>query len=268
MSVIQIITAVNNYVQYERYIKNNPFYRNFDLVPFDNINERLAVPVRYNHFINTFLRPDAWVMFCHQDFSVNEDLSCKLSSLDRNCIYGPVGIKSYRCTDVILRVKGPRAFTMEKKRFFENKFCGQIMQGFDGDESKARLCGEKVNRPLEVDTVDSCCLIIHSSLIREHGLRFDENFDFNLFGADFSIMARKCYNIKTKVLQLNCFHLSEGRRNVGYLRCLSRLVKKYPDEKIVLTFSDEREVDAFRYFFANENSGEVIKSFISMREDY
>ena len=264
MNVIQVVTVVNNYVQYEHNIENNPFYKNFDLVHFDNTIENLVVPARYNYFIDNFLSPDGWVMFCHQDFFVNEDLSSKLSGLDRNCIYGVVGTKSYQCTGIILRLKGARAFTIRKKRFFENIEYGQHLQLFDGDKAKIKLKGKKVKKPFEVDTLDSCCLLMHSSLIRKHNLKFDEKFDFSLYQADLSIMVRKLYNIKTKVLQLNCCHLGMGLRNAGYFRCLARLIKKYPEEKIAVTFSGISEVDAFRYFFANKDFGQEMESFISM----
>ena len=267
MSVnIQIVTVVNDFAQYDRYVKNNPFYKNCDLISFDNTKENISIPVRYNNFIDNRMLPDTWVIFCHQDFSMKEDVGLKLKDLDKGCIYGAVGIKDCRWREVAFRVTGPNAFRFEKRGFFERIQYGRILQGVDDDESKAILMGEKVTRPYEVDTVDSCCLILHASLIRKHALRFDARFDFNLFAADLSIMARKRYDVRTKILQLDCFHLSQGRRTAGYFRCLSHLIEKHPDEKIALTFSDAEEVAAFKYVLLNKNSAEIIKGFAGSKE--
>ncbi len=141
MNPIQVVTVVNDYVQYEHYVKNNPFYQNFDLVHFNNTQENISVPQRYNYFLDHLMSDDAWVMFCHQDFSVNEDLSGKLCCLAKNCIYGPMGIKSYRCLGLILRLKGARAFTIRKKKFFENKQYGQILHQTSCDGSGPKLAG-------------------------------------------------------------------------------------------------------------------------------
>ena len=260
MSVkVQIVTVVNNFAQYDRYIRDSPFYKQCDLISFDNTKDNISLSVRYNDFIDNQMLPDAWVIFCHQDFSIKEDVALKLKDLDKGCIYGPIGVKACRCREIVFRVTGLNPFKFDKRGPFERKLYGQILQGIDGDESKAILMGEKLAEPYEVDTLDCCCLILHSSLVRKYGLKFDARFAFSLFGADLSIMARKLYNIKTMALQLDCFHLSEGKSSAAYFGSLSYLIEKYPDERIALTFSNAEEMAAFKYVLSNKNSEEIIK---------
>lgn len=268
MSVkVQIVTVVNKPSQYARYVKNNPFYKDLDLVSFDNTNQNIPITARYNDFLDNRMLPDAWVIFCHQDFSINEDVSLKLKDLDKGCIYGPIGIKACRSKALSFRLTGPKALTLRKRVFFERKWHGQILQGLANDESKSILIGEKSSGLPEVDTLDSCCFIVHSSLMRKYGVRFDTNLDFNLFAADLSIMARKLYKIKTKILQMDCFHLSRGVRSAGYYRCLSYLISKYPEEHIALTFSGGEEMDAFKYFISHKNSHDLIRGLVATKGD-
>jgi len=188
---IQIVTVVNNSAQYDRYIKNNPFYKGMDLVCFDNMEENIPIPVRYNDFIDHRMLPDAWVIFCHQDFSIREDVALKLKDLDRGCLYGPISIRAFQGEEFIVRIKGMKILKNRWTDYPRRKIFGQYLQGIGGDESKAQLMGERIKKPCDVDSVDSCCLIAHASLIKKHRLRFDEKFDFTLFADDFSIDGQK-----------------------------------------------------------------------------
>jgi hypothetical protein len=262
---IQIVTVINNPTQYERYIKNNPFYKGMDLVSFDNTKENVPIPLRYNSFIDHRMLPDAWVIFCHQDFSIREDVALKFRDLDRECLYGPIGIKASRGGEFVFRIRGMRILKSRRSDFSYREIFGQYLQGFGGDESRAKLMGKKVGKPYEVDSVDSCCLIAHASLIKKYGLRFDEKFDYTLFADDFSIMAKKLYRIRTKALQLDCFHLSEGGKSVGYYRCLSYLIEKYPGEKIAVTSSEYKEIEAIRHLLMNKDTAKIAEYFVGWK---
>ena len=263
---IQIVTVVNNLAQYERYIKNNPFYKGMDLVFFDNTKENIPIPLRYNDFIDHQMLPDKWVIFCHQDFSIREDVALKLKDLNRECLYGPIGIKACSERGFIFRIRGIKISLSRWNDSQYRKIFGQYLQGFGGDEFKAKLMGEKVTKPCEVDSVDSCCLIVHVSLIKKFGLRFDEKFDYTLFADDFSLMAKKFYHIKTKAIQLDCFHLSEGGKSSGYYRCLLHLIKKYPGEKLVVTSSEDREIEVIKHLLKNKNTAKIAEYFADGKE--
>lgn len=263
----QIVSVVNYPKLYDRYIGNNPFYKGMDLVPFDNTKENIPIPVRYNDFIDHRMLADAWVIFCHQDFSIREDVALKLKDLPQDCIYGPIGIKACLGRELVFCMGGAtRKLKCRRRDFVEHEYFGRILQGHGEDESKARPIGRRVDRPYEVDTVDCCCLIVHSSLIRKYNLRFDGQFTFHLFTSDFSIAARKRHGIKTKILQLEAFHLSEGGFSAEYFRNLGRLLRKYPEDRVVVTGSDFEEVRSFRYIYSAQRSAEMIKSFTGKKD--
>lgn len=247
---------MNHPEQFEHYVQNNPFYRGMEVTHYDNTAENVPAPLRLNDFIQNRMRPEAWVVFSHQDFSIREDFSHKLRSLDRACIYGPVGIQNCR--------SGDGASQQQPSATLERRMFGEILQGFRGEETHARLMGERVQEPREVNTVDGCCLIVHASLITKYGLRFDERFPFSLFCADFSINARKLHGIKTKVLQLECFHLSEGGFNAAYFQSLAELIRKHPHEEIILTGSTPDEVDAFRHIILSPRSREMLDGLMGI----
>ena len=88
-----------------------------------------------------------------------------------------------------------------------------------------RNIGNKVLGNPEVKTVDCCCMIVHSSLLYKENMLFDENLDFHMYVEDFCITARKQKNIKTKIVQFDCAHLSSGNINKA-LEQNARYVKK------------------------------------------
>lgn len=266
MSVkIQLVTAVNNWDQYACYIRKNPFYQGFDLVSYDNTVENVPVPLHYNAFIEQRMLSDAWVIFCHQDFSIREDLVAKLENLPHDCLYGAIGIDVADGCSWTLGVRRGRLSLRRGKLAPHTRLLGQYWQGFDGDETKAELRGIRVSQPCEVETLDGCCLILHASLIQTLGLRFDPLFAFSLFVEDLSIHVKHAHGIKTKVLQLECFHLSTGGFSADYYEGLLKLIEKYPGERLVLTGSDEHELNVLRYLQKSRHTPAILKCF-NLRE--
>ena len=98
--------------------------------------------------------------------------------------------------------------------------CGQIYE-----KETERYIGTKVLNNPEVKTVDCCCVIVHSSLLHNEKLRFDENLDFHMYVEDFCITARKRKHIKTKICQFDCTHLSHGAHNEA-LEVSAQYIKK------------------------------------------
>ena len=178
---ITFIVVYNN-----KKILNNCFLSSH---PSINLNKKILIenisnkglPSLFNETIEANLpfEQDSWFVFCHQDFILNEDLSIRLRGKDVNSIYGPIGIKQL----------GP------------SKNIGQIVQ------TDGLLFGEKIKNTHPVQTLDEQCLIIHSNLFKE-GLRFDEKFRFDFYGADICMQAN-ILGFDVHALQLKCQHKSK-----------------------------------------------------------
>ena len=205
---MQIISVVRDFDMYNRLVRNNPNSKDATFVAFDNNAENLFIAARYNSFLDSYDYADEdWFVFCHEDWEVFEDLKEKLTYLDKNFLYGPIGAKK----DGI---------------YNKNKIIGQIYES-DKDGCNRHLNGEFVKDLIDVDTFDCQCLIIHSSLVKKHGLRFDENLSFDLYVEDFCINAKEKFGISSKILQLSCQHYSCGKITKRFYKQLSYLKSKY-----------------------------------------
>ena len=74
---------------------------------------------------------------------------------------------------------------------------------------------------------------IHSCLIKEYNLRFDENLTFDLYGEELSIGARENYGIRSCVVPLACQHYSRGRLSLRFTDGIEYLNRKYAGAKRV-----------------------------------
>jgi len=219
MSGLRIVTVINNLKTYQRCIKNNEFLRDAEIITFDNSIENIGIPKRYNSFINS-LNPkdDFWVAFLHQDFIFNENPLPKLQNLDKNCIYGAIGIAF---PAFFLQIKPEFIF-----RVFRRCMLGQIFEG-----EGTRRVGHKIAGNPEVETLDCCCCIVHSSLLKESGLRFDENLNFHMYVEDLCISAKN-KGIKSKALQIDCRHLSGGVRDEAFLESVRYVKNKHGIKRV------------------------------------
>jgi hypothetical protein len=98
--------------------------------------------------------------------------------------------------------------------------------------------GRYLKRPVNVDTVDCCCMIIHSSLVARYNLRFDQALDWHLYVEDFCLGAKYHHDILTKSVQLQSIHYSSGNVNFDFLDKLTYLKKKYKTEAFSTTCYD------------------------------
>ncbi|MDR0319816.1 MAG: class I SAM-dependent methyltransferase [Rickettsiales bacterium] len=185
------ISVNNNDALYDECVRRNPFVRDngdISIFPLDNRTDNQHISKRYNQFLETdAAKSDAWLVFCHNDWEMREDIIPKLDALDTGKIYGPIGAKYI-----------PR----------ENKmiFCGTIREmSRDGKRSRT-LWNRHSQTGTPVDTLDAQCLIVHSSLVKKHKMRFDEKFDFHLYVEDFSVAANENHGIKTEIAALDCIH--------------------------------------------------------------
>lgn len=210
---IKIISVVRNFEMYDRLVRNNDFNQGAEFVVFDNNLENLGISQRYNSFLDNYdYSQETWFVFCHEDWEIKEDLASRLNDLDKGCLYGPIG--------------APFA----KKALVSSVAWGQIEQS-DKKGTQLQRCGRCNDQLPEVGTFDCQCLIVHSSLIQKHHLRFDENLYFDLYVEDFCINARENYNISSKVLQLNCHHWSLGNAGERFYEKLDYLRGKYKNAR-------------------------------------
>ena len=201
---IHIVSVVNDFDFYKKVVNLSPCLKTYQVCVYDNTKENIGISERYNDFITKNIAADSdfWVIFCHQDFGFFEDPYDKLKDLDKNCVYGVIapknGFSKHKFIDIHKKPKRCRKLTRE--------LLGQINQGNNNFDFQKN--GIFLKEPTTVSTVDCCCVIVHSSLIFEHNLRFDENLKWHMYAEDFCINARRNYGILTKVVQLDCFHTS------------------------------------------------------------
>lgn len=235
---------------YAKHIQNNKFMNCHELSFYDNTNKNVSIPTLYNDFIKDKVlenKKNHWIVFCHQDFAFLQDPISVLQNLDTNCIYGIAGAGIKSKFDIKKIDKG----FVKKEKFVD----GFLNQGFFSDRYIApnenyfkennhfMIGGLKIKYinglffvekgkmkkdPVVVDTVDCCCLIVHSSLIKKYKMKFDENFAWHLYSEDFSLNAKYNYKVKTKVIFINCYHLSPGfNQSQDFKDSLVLLRKKY-----------------------------------------
>lgn len=220
---IQIICVVNNFETFGSMIGNNPFMNGFPVHVYDNTVENVSITKRYNHFIDHHMNNDAWLVFCHQDFGFSADPYLRIKDLDKTGIYGPIGA-----------VKKRGLFLRHGKLTFSKKILvGQIQQA--RNDNNFFLHGIHLDRLQIVETVDCCCLIVHSSLINKYALRFDEHLDFHLYSEDFSLNARYAYGVRTRAVQMDARHMSFGDTSLDFHASLEYLKAKYKGRNFVGT---------------------------------
>ena len=219
----RVVCVWNNREVYEKVVKNNENLKNCTIVDFDNTNENTAITKCYNDFITTKIdeNSDFWCLFIHQDFGLMEDTDSVVEKLDKKCMYGAVGMKIFK--GIFIGKKGPNQKIGLKRHF--KMILGEILQG--NNDFNFYKYGKKLHFPTTVDSVDCCCIMMHSSLIRKYSLRFDENLDFHMYAEDLCYGAKIGHKIKTKVVQMECYHMGLGNINEDFQKSAQYLRDKY-----------------------------------------
>ena len=226
MDKIKIVSVVSNFDVYKTSIQDNKAMNIHQLISYDNREENIGIPKRYNHFIDEN-KDDCWIIFCHQDFGFNKNPQEILNKLDKNFIYGPVGVMPKKQFLSIIRLK-------PKFNVIKNKLIGQINQ-FKKETQKFKKKGCMVASSTVVETLDCCCLIIHSSLLKKHNLKFDEQLSWHLYSEEFSINAKNKHNVLSKVVQFDCFHIGQGDINEDFDTSWDYVLKKHNLKKVIGT---------------------------------
>lgn len=226
----KIICVYNKQEFYEKVVVACEYHQNCDFFGYDNTKENMSIPKRYNHFIKTEItqseNPESqgfWCIFMHQDFAFREDPDLIIKDLDKNCIYGPIG--------VILKPI-PSANTSEPVEEYETVFYGKVAQRV---HQKFVYIGSSISGPTTVEVLDCCCMIIHSSLIKKYNLLFDENLNFHMYAEEFSLSAKKNYGIETKVIEIECFHLGMGKLDDAFKTSAQYLKEKFNISRVPST---------------------------------
>ena len=204
---VYMVSVVQDFSMYEKCVLSNPYCREFKCVALDNTKENLSISVRYNSFLDAHDEP-AWIVFCHEDWRLDCDLLPLLEGLDKGCLYGPIGMWVEQCRNAdFMEVRG---FTVDgpKDGSASNVFRGVRLEG-------------------RVDSFDCQCLIVHNSLIREKGLRFDERLSFDLYVEDFCVNAYEKAGVESRILPMKCHHFSQGTIGERFYKSLDYLQEKY-----------------------------------------
>ena len=208
---IYCISVVRDHAMYDKCIRNNPFCRQMSLTAIDNTSENKGIPTRYNEFLEHF-DGEGWIIFCHEDWQLDEDILPFLENADTKRLYGPIGsfVKECKHSDFIVTK-------------------GRTIQGTKDFSSERMIkIGPREGR---VDTFDCQCLIVHHSLIRQYGLRFDERLSFDLYVEDFCVNAYDRYGIESYVLPILCHHYSLGSITDRFHASLEYLREKYRESR-------------------------------------
>ena len=195
---IVYVVVYNNPAVFETCFKNTPYIHDEKIMAVFNRKNK-GLPKIFNSIIKRFRHQPTWLVFCHQDFILQESLQPILKEKDVSTVYGVIGARMGTSTLI-----------------------GQITQT-DGS-----LIGSRITKDVFVDSLDEMCLIIHSDLFNK--LWFDEQFRFNFYGADVCLQA---YNLGLDVMatQVNCQHKSRTfTGDIGsksYLEDLNRFKHKW-----------------------------------------
>ncbi|GHZ20422.1 putative glycosyltransferase protein [Vibrio cholerae] len=202
-TVAKIHCVVNDFYTFESTVESSRFMIQYDVSYSDNTSENIGIPKRYNDFIEKNINSDCWLVLCHQDFTFLENMDDKFEKMDKNVLYGPIGAT---------RLKGKRIIL------------GQINQG---DRGRIFKHGAKIVHERVVDTVDCMCIIVHSSLLKRTGLRFDEKLDFHHYTEEFCLSGFLNHNLETKAIQMECLHTSYGSLSSSYYKAVRYVKNKY-----------------------------------------
>lgn len=226
---MSIICVFNDKKTFTKVVQNNDFLKDTEIFTFDNTAENISITKRYNSFIDENIigaaeggpSKDTWYIFIHQDFGFMEDINPILERLNPECIYGAVGVKIFK--GFFYGKKG-----LDKRLGFKNELkitLGRILQG-DNDFALKKHGRIALFQPT-VDAIDCCCIIIHSSLIKKYNLKFDENLNFHMYAEELCYRARHEHKIKTKVVQMKCFHLGKGCLNDDFEKSAQYVKEKF-----------------------------------------
>lgn len=204
---VVVFSVVRDQDMYLRCLLGNNFLKGCVLKEVDNAADNQPVTKRYNDFLDS-LEEDCWVVLCHEDWEVKERLYDVVKNFDPAYLYGPIGVfvEERETVDVIVPM-------------------GYVSQSTKNDRKEIVIRGKEFEG--RVDTFDCQCLIFHSSIVREHGLRFDEHLSFDMYVEDFCACAYERAGIQSRTVKLESLHHSFGKLSASFKDSLDYVRKKY-----------------------------------------
>lgn len=202
-----VVSVVRDEAMYSKCVTSNPHLNGCRFVMLDNRKDNIPIPVRYNYFLDS-CQSDSWIIFCHEDWELQQDIGDLLSVFDKDKIYGPIG-----------------AWLERESRYDLIKSFGSVIQCEKNGERPVRICG--LHGPARVDTVDCQCVMIHSALVKKLGLRFDENLPFDMYVEDFCVSAFEKAGVLTMVVDMDCTHYSYGTISDRFFEAVRYVKEKY-----------------------------------------
>ena len=208
---IVYITVVRDFSMYSRCLQENANMYGARRVVFDNREKNEPITVLYNRFLDSYdYTMPAWFVFCHEDFSPDERIEDVMSGLPKDSLWGPIGAVTEIRWGVFCRWRGVGGVTILGK-----------------DGMAPASVGECVPNGFIAETLDYCCLVVHSSLIKENRMRFDENLSFDLYVEDFCISANEKHSIPTRIVNFCCRHFSKASPGPRYRKQHKYLNRKW-----------------------------------------
>lgn len=208
---VSVASVVRDVAMYERCVLQNPYFEGAELVMLDNRVENLTVTKRYNDFLDS-VEDDRWVVFCHEDWELKENILSVVEKLEKDRLYGPIGV-----------------FIEEKKNVDVLIMKGRVEQSAKDGGKTILIRGKETEG--RVDTFDCQCLILHSSLVRKHSLRFDENLRFDMYVEDFCVNAYEKAGVESHAVRIACHHHSEGKLSQSFKDSVEYVRQKYAKSK-------------------------------------
>lgn len=208
---VSVASVVRDVAMYERCILENPYFAGADLVMLDNREENRPITKLYNDFLDG-IDDDRWILLCHEDWELKENLLQVLSRLDKDKLYGPIGV-----------------FVEEKKNVDVMVIKGAAQQSAKSGARSVIIRGKEVEG--RVDTFDCQCLILHSSIARQHYLRFDEALSFDMYVEDFCVNAYEQAGVESHAVSIDCHHHSEGKLSHAFRDSVEYVRRKYSKSK-------------------------------------
>ncbi len=210
---LTVVSVVRDKACYARCVTENPHLAGARFVTYDNMQENLPIPQRYNAFLDTMPEDTEWIFFAHEDMELLEDPRPTLARACPLDIYGHIGT---RC--ILNAFVFPFGWLIDSHR--------------DGTDTEV-LHTSRWSRELFgnfVDAFDCCGFYVHADAIRTWGLRFDERCMWDLYAEDL------CYQVATKahrlprILPVRAHHWSHGNPDgPTFLAAKAYLDTKYKD---------------------------------------
>ncbi len=212
---LTVVSVVRDKACYARCVRENPHLAGARFVAYDNTQENLPIPQRYNAFVETMPEDTEWIFFAHEDMELLEDPRPTLARACPLDIYGHIGT---RCL--------LNAFVFPFGWLIDSHRDGTAKETLQTSRWSRELFGNFV------DAFDCCGFYVHADAFRTWGLRFEPQCPWDLYAEDL------CYQVATKakrlprILPVRAHHWSHGNTESATFRA----AKAYLDSKYQNTF--------------------------------